>query len=61
MLRNVEVCLQSVPELGYDALSETARGEVCIRGKSVFVGYHKRDDLTEEVKLGGWFHTGRYQ
>lgn len=57
-LPNIEVCLESVPELGYDALSETPRGEVCIRGKSVFVGYHKREDLTEEVCVNGWFHTG---
>lgn len=57
-LPNIEVCLESVPELGYDALSKTPRGEVCIRGKSVFVGYHKREDLTEEVIVDGWFHTG---
>jgi long-chain acyl-CoA synthetase len=59
-LPNIEVCLQSVPELGYDALSENARGEVCIRGKPVFLGYHKRDELTEEVKVDEWFHTGTY-
>ncbi|KAI5067553.1 hypothetical protein GOP47_0018081 [Adiantum capillus-veneris] len=57
-LPNIEVCLESVPELGYDALAEPARGEVCIRGKSVFISYHKREDLTKEVVADGWFHTG---
>ncbi|KAL8138952.1 hypothetical protein V2J09_004953 [Rumex salicifolius] len=45
---NVEVRLESVPEMEYDALSNNPRGEVCVRGKTVFSGYHKRDDLTKE-------------
>ncbi|KAJ0104791.1 hypothetical protein Patl1_17532 [Pistacia atlantica] len=55
---NVDVCLESVPEMGYDALSSTPRGEVCVRGKTLFSGYYKREDLTEEVLVDGWFHTG---
>ncbi|KAL9271915.1 Long chain acyl-CoA synthetase 4-like protein [Drosera capensis] len=55
---NVEVCLESVPEMNYDALASTPRGEVCIRGKTLFSGYHKREDLTNEVMIDGWFHTG---
>ncbi|KAL6174841.1 hypothetical protein ACLB2K_051486 [Fragaria x ananassa] len=55
---NVDVCLESVPEMGYDALAETARGEVCVRGKTLFSGYYKREDLTKEVMIDGWFHTG---
>ncbi|XP_010668007.2 long chain acyl-CoA synthetase 4 [Beta vulgaris subsp. vulgaris] len=56
---NVDVCLESVPEMGYDALlSTTPRGEICIRGNTLFTGYHKREDLTEEVMFDGWFHTG---
>ncbi|PNT45499.1 hypothetical protein POPTR_003G139700v4 [Populus trichocarpa] len=55
---NVDVCLESVPEMGYDALSSTPRGEICIRGKTLFAGYYKREDLTEEVLNDGWFHTG---
>uniref|UniRef100_A0A6N2JZ37 Long-chain-fatty-acid--CoA ligase n=1 Tax=Salix viminalis TaxID=40686 RepID=A0A6N2JZ37_SALVM len=35
---NVDVCLESVPEMGYDALSSTPRGEICIRGKTLFAG-----------------------
>ncbi|GFP82566.1 long chain acyl-coa synthetase 4 [Phtheirospermum japonicum] len=57
-LANVDVCLESVPEMGYDALSSTPRGEVCVRGDTLFSGYFKREDLTKEVLIDGWFHTG---
>ncbi|CAN0908815.1 Long chain acyl-CoA synthetase 4 [Linum grandiflorum] len=55
---NVDIRLESVPEMGYDALSSTPRGEICIRGHTLFSGYYKRDDLTEDVLIDGWFHTG---
>ncbi|PSR91438.1 Long chain acyl-CoA synthetase [Actinidia chinensis var. chinensis] len=55
---NVDVCLESVPEMGYDALSSTPRGEICIRGETLFSGYYKREDLTKEVMVDGWLHTG---
>jgi long-chain acyl-CoA synthetase len=54
----VDVCLESVPEMEYDALSSTPRGEVCIRGDTLFSGYYKREDLTKEVLVDGWLHTG---
>ncbi|WZY77691.1 hypothetical protein YC2023_024075 [Brassica napus] len=55
---NVDIRLESVPDMEYDALGSTPRGEICIRGKTLFSGYHKREDLTKEVLIDGWFHTG---
>ncbi|KAK1554572.1 hypothetical protein Q3G72_033626 [Acer saccharum] len=54
----IEARLESVPEMGYDALSSMPRGEICLRGITLFSGYYKRKDLTEEVVVDGWFHTG---
>lgn len=54
----IEARLESVPEMGYDALSDMPRGEICLRGTTLFSGYHKREDLTKEVFVDGWFHTG---
>ena len=59
-LPNIDVRLVSVPELNYDALSDPPRGEICIKGKTLFSGYHKSPDLTEEVlSADGWFSTGK--
>ncbi|PIN21007.1 Long-chain acyl-CoA synthetases (AMP-forming) [Handroanthus impetiginosus] len=58
LVPNVDVCLKSVPGMGYDALSSTPCGEVCIRGGTLFLAYHKRDDLTRKAFDDGWFQTG---
>lgn len=55
----IEARLESVEEMSYDALSKVPRGEICIRGNTLFSGYHKRPDLTSDVIVDGWFHTGR--
>lgn len=55
---NIDVCLESVPEMNYDALGSKPQGEICIRGKTLFSGYYKREDLTKEVLVDGWLHTG---
>jgi long-chain acyl-CoA synthetase len=33
-------------------------GEIVIRGHNVMKGYWQREDATEEVMRGGWFHSG---
>ncbi|CAL4910493.1 unnamed protein product [Urochloa decumbens] len=53
-----EIRLEEVPEMGYDPLGVPSRGEVCIRGKSIFAGYYKNPELTNEAIVDGWFHTG---
>ncbi|KAG9457767.1 hypothetical protein H6P81_002275 [Aristolochia fimbriata] len=53
-----EIRLEEVPEMGYDPLAVPSRGEICIRGKTVFSGYYKNPELTREVITDGWFHTG---
>ncbi|KAG4987441.1 hypothetical protein JHK85_030424 [Glycine max] len=55
---NGDVCLESVPDMGYNALATTPRGEICLKGKTLFAGYYKCEDLTKEVLIDEWFHTG---
>ncbi|XVF00633.1 hypothetical protein REPUB_Repub04eG0017700 [Reevesia pubescens] len=59
-MTTIEARLESVPEMGYgyDALSSVPRGEICLRGNTLFSGCYKRQDLTDEVLVDGWFHTG---
>lgn len=59
-----EIMLRSVPEMNYNVTDvingkHTPRGEVCIRGLSVFRGYYKEPEKTAEAKTeDGWFLTG---
>ncbi len=46
----LDACGKSVPE--------TARGEICIRGRTVCAGYFKRDDANEAAFQWGWFRSG---
>ncbi|KAG8804654.1 hypothetical protein FRC18_007034 [Serendipita sp. 400] len=57
---SVGVKLADVPDLGYTAEDKpNPRGELCVRGASVFKEYYREPDLTRQVKDDdGWFHTG---
>ncbi|XP_010270843.1 PREDICTED: long chain acyl-CoA synthetase 1-like isoform X1 [Nelumbo nucifera] len=50
--------LEEVPEMGYNPLGNPPRGEICVRGKTIFSGYYKNPELTRESIRDGWFHTG---
>ena len=49
--------LQDVPEMNYYA--DQNKGEVCLKGPSVFIGYLKDEAKTKEaLDKAGWLHTG---
>ncbi|KAK3598870.1 hypothetical protein CHS0354_008618 [Potamilus streckersoni] len=51
------VKLVDVPEMDY--YEKDNKGEVCARGPSIFLGYYKNQEKTQEVlDSDGWLHTG---
>merc|ERR1719361_166950 len=57
---NMQLKLVSVPEMDYRVSDEGGpRGEVWMRGSSIFKGYFKEDAKTRDVVTkDGWFKTG---
>jgi len=55
-----EIKLVDVSEMGYTSKDfPCPRGEICIRGNNVTMGYFKDQKKTDECfEKDGWFHTG---
>uniref|UniRef100_A0A7N0ZX83 Long-chain-fatty-acid--CoA ligase n=1 Tax=Kalanchoe fedtschenkoi TaxID=63787 RepID=A0A7N0ZX83_KALFE len=53
-----EIRLEEVADMGYNPLADPPRGEICVRAKNLFSGYHKNPELTADSIRDGWFHTG---
>ena len=45
-------------EVRIDNPAEDGTGEICVKGKTVMLGYYKNQEETDRVIVDGWFHTG---
>ena len=55
-----ELCLASVPDMDYLVTDKPhPRGELLVRGNTLFSGYYKNEEETKKAVLpDGWFRTG---
>ena len=55
----IKMKLRDLPELGYLSTDNPPRGEICVKGKSVFRGYFRNPELTlSKSDADGWFRMG---
>ena len=45
-------------EVDFKDKDEDGMGELCAKAPNVMIGYYNNDELTNEVIVDGWFHTG---
>jgi len=59
-VESVKFRLKDLPEMNYVSSDKPyPRGEICMKGPSIFSGYYKRQDKTDECfDAEGWFLTG---
>jgi len=59
-IESVKFRLKDLPEMNYTSSDKPyPRGEICMYGPSIFKGYYKRQDKTDEAfDAEGWFLTG---